>query len=38
MTTVQSFMLSICIGAVMGAFMGNVVVLVKFVLEDHKEK
>lgn len=37
MATVQSFMLSICIGAVMGAFMGNVV-LVKFVLEDHKEK
>lgn len=38
MTTVQSFMLSICIGAVMGTIIGNMVVLVKFVLEDHKEK
>lgn len=38
MTTIQSFMLSICFGAVMGAFIGNAAMLIKFAVEDHKEK
>lgn len=38
MTHAESLMLAICFGAVMGSFIGNIIVLIKFAVEDHKEK
>lgn len=38
MTTVQSMMLAVCFGVVMGTFIGNVVFLIKCAIDDHKEK
>lgn len=38
MTTIQSLMLSVCFGAVMGAFIGNVITLIQFAIADHREK
>lgn len=38
MTHAESMMLAICFGAVMGSFIGNIIMLVKFAVEDHKEK
>jgi len=38
MTTIQSVMLSVCFGAVMGTLIANVVFLIKCVVENHKEK
>lgn len=38
MTTVQSMMLAVCFGAVMGTFIGNAVFLIKCAITDHKEK
>lgn len=38
MTTVESLMLSVCFGAVMGTFIANAVFLIKCAIENHKEK
>ena len=38
MTTVESLMLSVCSGAVMGTFIANAVFLIKCAIENHKEK
>ncbi|WP_294143846.1 hypothetical protein [uncultured Clostridium sp.] len=38
MTTVQSMMLAVCFGAVMGTFIANVAILIKDAVDNHKEK
>lgn len=38
MTTVQSMMLSVCFGAVMGTFIANVGSLIKCAIDTYKEK
>lgn len=38
MTTVQSMMLSVCFGAVVGTLIAEVVWMIRFAVEDHKEK
>ncbi|MEA4972346.1 MAG: hypothetical protein VB119_04120 [Candidatus Metalachnospira sp.] len=38
MTTVQSMMLSVCFGAVVGTLIAEVVCMIRFAVEDHKEK
>lgn len=38
MTTVQSFMLAVCFGAVMGTFIANVGFIIKCAIDSHKDK
>lgn len=38
MTTVQSLMLSVCFGAVMGTLIANVGFIIKYAIDRHKEK
>lgn len=38
MTYAESLMLAVCFGAVTGSFIGSIIVLIKFAVEDHKEK
>ena len=38
MTEIQSIMLSVCFGAVVGYFISNIVIIVKYAIEDHREK
>ena len=38
MTTVQSMMLSVCFGAVMGILIADVGFLIKCAIDKHKEK
>ena len=38
MTTVQSMMLSVCFGVVMGTLIANVGFLIKCAIDTHKEK
>lgn len=38
MTTVESMMLAVCFGAVMGTFIANVIFIIKCAIESHKEK
>ena len=38
MTTVQSLMLSVCFGAVMGMLIANVGFIIKCAIDSHKEK
>ncbi len=38
MTTVESMMLAVCFGAVMGTFIGNAVFLIKTAIDDHRKK
>lgn len=38
MTKAESLMLAICFGAVMGSFIGNIIMLIKFAIEDYKDK
>lgn len=38
MTHTESMMLAVCFGAVMGTFIGNIIMLIKFAVDDHKEK
>lgn len=38
MTTVQSMMLSVCFGAVIGGLIANMVFIVKCAVSDYKEK
>lgn len=38
MTTIESMMLAVCFGAVVGMLIGNAVFLIKCAMENHKEK
>ncbi len=38
MTQIQSMMLSVCFGAVVGFLIGNVICIVKYAIEERKEK
>jgi hypothetical protein len=38
MTDIQSMMLAVCFGAVVGTFIGNLYAIIKFAIDDHKEK
>lgn len=38
MTHTESLMLALCFGAVMGSFIGNIIILIKFAIGDHKDK
>ena len=38
MTHTESLMLALCFGAMMGSFIGNIIILIKFAIEDHKDK
>jgi len=38
MTEIQSIMLSVCFGSVVGYFISNIVIIVKYAIEDHREK
>lgn len=38
MTTVQSMMLAVCFGAVVGMFIANAVFLIQCAIKDHREK
>lgn len=38
MTEVQSMMLAVCFGAVMGTLIANVVFIIKCAIDSHKEK
>lgn len=38
MTYTESLMLAVCFGAVMGSFIGNIIMLIKFEVDEHKEK
>ena len=38
MTTIQSMMLSVCFGAVMGTFIANLIFIVRSAIEEYKEK
>jgi hypothetical protein len=38
MTHTESLMLALCFGAVMGSFIGNIIMLIKIAVDDHKEK
>lgn len=38
MTHTESLMLAVCFGAVMGTFIGNIIMLIKFAVDAHKEK
>lgn len=38
MTEVQSMVLAVCFGAVMGMFIANAVFLIQCAIKDHREK
>ena len=38
MTHAESLMLAVCFGAVMGSFIGNIIMMIKFAVDDHKER
>lgn len=38
MTKVESLMLAICFGALIGSIIGDIAVIVKFKIDEHKEK
>lgn len=38
MTYAESLMLAVCFGAVMGSFIGDISILIKFAVENHREK
>ena len=38
MTEIQSMMLAVCFGAVMGTFIANAVFLIQCAIKDHREK
>lgn len=38
MTEIQSMMLAVCFGAVVGYFISSIVINVKYAIEDHREK
>lgn len=38
MTEIQSMMLAVCFGAVVGTFVAELITIVKYTIKDHKEK
>ena len=38
MTDIQSMMLAVCFGAVVGTFIGNAIIIVKFAIDERREK
>ena len=38
MTNIQSMMLAVCFGAVVGTFLGNIFAIVKFAIDERREK
>lgn len=38
MTDIQAMMLSVCFGAVVGTLIGNLFAIIKFAIDEHKEK
>jgi len=38
MTNIQSMMLAVCFGAVVGTFIGNIFAIVKFAIDERREK
>lgn len=38
MTHIESIMLAVCFGAVVGTFIGNLFAIVKFAIDEHREK
>ena len=38
MTTYESIMLAVCFGAVVGSFIGNLICLIKYSIEERKLK
>jgi len=38
MTTIQSLMLSVCFGAVMGTLTANMIFIIRFAIDTHKDK
>lgn len=38
MTELQHLMLSVCFGAVMGSFIANIVLIIQYAIESHKDK
>ena len=38
MTHIESMMLAVCFGAVIGTLVGNLFVIVKFAIDEHREK
>ena len=38
MTNIQSMMLAVCFGAVVGTFIGNIFAIVKFSIDERREK
>ncbi|AGG07335.1 hypothetical protein btf_226 [Dehalococcoides mccartyi BTF08] len=38
MTNIQSMMLAVCFGAVVGTFIGNAICIVKFAIDERREK
>ena len=38
MTTYETIMLSVCFGAVMGTFIGNLIILIKYGIDEIREK
>lgn len=38
MTDIQSMMLAVCFGAVVGYFISSIVIIVKYAIDDHKAK
>ena len=38
MTHIESMMLAVCFGAVVGTFIGNIFTIVKFSIDEHRKK
>ena len=38
MTNIQSMMLAVCFGAVVGTLIGNIFAIVKFAIDERREK
>lgn len=38
MTQIQSMMLAVCFGAVVGYFISSIVIIIKYAIEEHREK
>lgn len=38
MTNIQSMMLAVCFGAVVGTFIGNLFAIIKFAIDERREK
>lgn len=38
MTNIQSMMLAVCFGAVVGTFIGNIITIIKFAIDERREK